>query len=279
MQRYKGGFTLIELLVVIAIIAILAAILFPVFAQAREKARAASCLSNEKQVALSLVMYTQDYDECYPVSYWWDGWSKGGLGWTVAVQPYVKNLNVFACPSDSGAFQKAPIASNWWCGVYLTYVGNAVHGGWSGSYNYAWGPIGYSDGPDAPSWFWMEQGAQSEAKMTQPAATILIAEKYAADNLQYNTAGDHFPGANCSNGAPTGDVITNDMGDFGQQMPDGTRDPKAAYPNGPDGAVSAHHSQQANFAFCDGHVKSMRPSATNPDPNNHPELNLWNGTR
>ena len=61
----KKAFTLIELLVVIAIIAILAAILFPVFAQAREKARQASCLSNEKQIGLGLMMYTQDYDETY----------------------------------------------------------------------------------------------------------------------------------------------------------------------------------------------------------------------
>src|SRR5436853_4751504 len=65
-MRRNRGFTLIELLVVIAIIAILAAILFPVFAQAREKARAAACLSNTKQIALAFTMYTQDYDECTP---------------------------------------------------------------------------------------------------------------------------------------------------------------------------------------------------------------------
>src|SRR5438270_13493252 len=66
----RNGFTLIELLVVIAIIAILAAILFPVFAQAREKARAAACLSNTKQIALALIAYTQDYDENFPTSLW-----------------------------------------------------------------------------------------------------------------------------------------------------------------------------------------------------------------
>jgi prepilin-type N-terminal cleavage/methylation domain-containing protein len=65
-RRRQGGFTLIELLVVIAIIAILAAILFPVFAQAREKARSSSCLSNQKQTALAFSMYAQDYDETYP---------------------------------------------------------------------------------------------------------------------------------------------------------------------------------------------------------------------
>jgi prepilin-type N-terminal cleavage/methylation domain-containing protein len=67
-SRTKSGFTLIELLVVIAIIAILAAILFPVFAQAREKARATACLSNLKQLALGWLMYSQDYDEAYPMS-------------------------------------------------------------------------------------------------------------------------------------------------------------------------------------------------------------------
>ncbi|HEY3298451.1 MAG TPA: prepilin-type N-terminal cleavage/methylation domain-containing protein, partial [Armatimonadota bacterium] len=69
--KRNSGFTLIELLVVIAIIAILAAILFPVFAQAREKARSASCLSNEKQIGLGLMMYMQDYDETYPMAYYY----------------------------------------------------------------------------------------------------------------------------------------------------------------------------------------------------------------
>src|SRR5689334_11631738 len=71
MKRSTSAFTLIELLVVIAIIAILAAILFPVFAQAREKARAISCVSNLKQMGLAMVMYAQDYDEIYPGNWQW----------------------------------------------------------------------------------------------------------------------------------------------------------------------------------------------------------------
>src|ERR1051326_3061647 len=118
--RKNHAFTLIELLVVIAIIAILAAILFPVFAQAREKARQTSCLSNEKQMATATLMYVQDYDETFPQAYVW----YPGIGWLApkgiaspvppdlfanadalrstyanAIQPYTKNSQIFTCPS------------------------------------------------------------------------------------------------------------------------------------------------------------------------------------
>jgi prepilin-type N-terminal cleavage/methylation domain-containing protein/prepilin-type processing-associated H-X9-DG protein len=91
------GFTLIELLVVIAIIAILAAILFPVFAKAREKARQTSCSSNLKQSGLASMMYLQDYDEVYPPSR-----VDGALPrrWDQIIEPYVKSTQVFTCPSD-----------------------------------------------------------------------------------------------------------------------------------------------------------------------------------
>ena len=113
MQR-KHGFTLIELLVVIAIIAILAAILFPVFAKAREKARATSCLNNLKQIDLAIMQYAQDYDECMPyidsqtgndIEAWTNiefdnPWHNTGTGdWVVMIQPYIKSRQVFQCPS------------------------------------------------------------------------------------------------------------------------------------------------------------------------------------
>lgn len=98
----RSGFTLIELLVVIAIIAILAAILFPVFARAREKARQTTCLNNTKQLALALYMYVQDYDEMLPFCFIHDGvypnytWYRY---WYEQSEPYIKNTEVFNCPS------------------------------------------------------------------------------------------------------------------------------------------------------------------------------------
>ena len=90
----KRAFTLIELIVVIAIITILAAVLFPVFSQAREKARASACLSNEKQIGLSTMQYVQDYDETFPYC--------SGIGWQNSLFPYIKSVNVFMCPSNPG---------------------------------------------------------------------------------------------------------------------------------------------------------------------------------
>ena len=97
----RKGFTLIELLVVIAIIAILAAILFPVFSKAREKARQTSCLSNQKQIALGILMYAQDYDEQTPIAFFtWDSPPGPPYCWRDLLVPYVKNNQIYQCPSD-----------------------------------------------------------------------------------------------------------------------------------------------------------------------------------
>lgn len=114
-SQSKRGFTLIELLVVIAIIAILAAILFPVFARAREQARSSSCLSNTKQTTLGVLMYVQDYDETFLTTQnglggdypGWDPYCGTWVGfrsWARIVQPYVKNKQIFTCPSAPANF-------------------------------------------------------------------------------------------------------------------------------------------------------------------------------
>ena len=105
----RRGFTLIELLVVIAIIAILAAILFPVFAKAREKARQTSCLNNEKQIGLAFLQYAQDYDETFPLNPGGTEWSGSGTNWLLdpgcwfkSIDPYIKNTQILLCPSVGG---------------------------------------------------------------------------------------------------------------------------------------------------------------------------------
>lgn len=130
----RRGFTLIELLVVIAIIAILAAILFPVFARAREQAKRTSCLSNLKQLALAAMMYGQDYDELLPV-----GATQGNPLWNVVqgLQPYVKNSQIFYCPSIQvlAAYNPLlyPTPENWAAGnigyYYWSMYGIHAHTG------------------------------------------------------------------------------------------------------------------------------------------------------
>ena len=116
----RGGFTLIELLVVIAIIAILAAILFPVFARAREKAKQASCLSNVKQIGLGVMMYAQDYDDCLP-HYRHELPGNTGFYWWFMIEPYIKNTQLWTCP----AYQAQTYGYGW----NYSYLGWPGRGG------------------------------------------------------------------------------------------------------------------------------------------------------
>ena len=130
MRKQRQGFTLIELLVVIAIIAILAAILFPVFARAREKARQANCSSNQKQMGTACMMYGQDYDETFVrtcndlnASAAWDA---GDMTWRSMLHPYVKNAQLQQCPSYRPSGTKFSGAAADW-GEEGGYAINTVH--------------------------------------------------------------------------------------------------------------------------------------------------------
>jgi prepilin-type N-terminal cleavage/methylation domain-containing protein/prepilin-type processing-associated H-X9-DG protein len=113
----RRGFTLIELLVVIAIIAILAAILFPVFAKAREKARQSSCLSNMKQLATAELQYCQDYDETYEPCYTLNP----TVYFTVSLGAYIKSDQIFICPGDNVPFTIASSSSSTKCSYVANY--------------------------------------------------------------------------------------------------------------------------------------------------------------
>lgn len=129
-RRGQKAFTLIELLVVIAIIAILAAILFPVFAQARETARKAACQSNLKQIGSAWIMYAQDYDETTNNNTW-----NGGGFWENQIfqqrlQPYIKNYQAFRCPSDALPWSANDMQDNFPSGPFTPLVGSYAHASW-----------------------------------------------------------------------------------------------------------------------------------------------------
>lgn len=243
-SRKSSAFTLIELLVVIAIIAILAAILFPVFAQVREKARQISCVSNEKQLGLALMQYTQDNDETFPMSQYFDP-SGAPHDWTNAIYPYIKNGNgvvysstvtlyngqggIFSCPSFPVKDEVAQYGIN----LCLSHPYRANQ-------------------PD---------GGATLAVVDNPSERVAVVEKGAA-----------IDSANVDHSFPTFEVGQWNWAGYLGGVVDGTAKeahldlaydfdlPTAApfsYP-GPGGMPRYRHHGQCNMLFVDGHVKSMK---------------------
>ncbi len=167
MQARCKGFTLIELLVVIAIIAILAAILFPVFAKAREKARQTSCLSNLKQLSLGCNMYVQDYDEMW-VPIWPGAYGQPGnlIIWMHCILPYVKNAQIFTCPSAPDQF--------WTGGINAAGTGPDMKCGYGA--NTAWTNDGSQTSEHAGPFRAAMGGTVSLATIKLPAECIALGD-------------------------------------------------------------------------------------------------------
>ncbi|RYX82512.1 DUF1559 domain-containing protein [bacterium] len=222
----RKGFTLIELLVVIAIIAILAAILFPVFARARENARRSSCQSNLKQIGLGIMQYTQDYDEKMPRA-WYSFTNNfpGDYKWMDVVYPYIKSEQLFVCPSASG---DAYLYRQRTAGRYGSYIMNSVY----------WDTNNVPLVCRAPA-----NDSMSLANIESAATTIQCLDGNSGFQLAWANKGEQ----------PTAASIVNSQKRLGKN---GT--------NGNDineGGAVERHLDTMTLLFCDGHVKSMKTEA------------------
>jgi len=235
--RPARAFTLIELLVVIAIIAILAAILFPVFAQAREKARQTACLSNMKQLGTAAMMYSQDYDETMVAAWWgvgpsWTGGTwPGNQRWQDGLLPYVKNNDIFQCPSDANPSRYRPTSPASKEGDADFFNSISLPGSYGINSTY-WG----EDGPDgAPT---NNPAGKSLAVVGRPADTILLVDRRAY----------FVPPCGSGDGWAVGEIAWGNKNACEATF----------YPNLTPrmlGSIPARHSDGGNMAFCDGHAK------------------------
>jgi prepilin-type N-terminal cleavage/methylation domain-containing protein/prepilin-type processing-associated H-X9-DG protein len=230
MQQTKRGFTLIELLVVIAIIAILAAILFPVFAKAREKARAISCLSNEKQIGLGLIQYCQDYDELLtkawygPNGYGDSNPVAGTYKWMDAIQPYVKNQQLFHCPDFNDDL------GNGATGYYVPYQQLGTVTGTTTSDNY-WDTNYNDNGISSPGASSGGVTSFTLATLAHPATTAWIAD--GEGSYQFD-----WPNTNPA-------IVTKGIRTWGTG-------------NNQDGSCAERHTDFVNIIWCDGHAKAIK---------------------
>lgn len=261
-RTLHAGFTLIELLVVIAIIAILAAILFPVFAQAREKARQTTCLSNEKQIALGVMMYVQDFDEAFPRLEYTEGTMRQGyapLTWDVAVAPYIKNGSetvTWATTDNSPAIITS--GGMWLCpsqpqsDAHRTYAGNdSIFTATNYGINGATIPV------------------TALAQLSRAGDIVIISENNnvlsyygTSDRLSgdyyWQCGGDATGGSKCS-GPESGARWDKDISGTGPELPEWQWAQMPRY----------RHNGVSNFAFADGHVKAIAKGQLNWCKNFH----------
>jgi prepilin-type N-terminal cleavage/methylation domain-containing protein len=271
-KRMLKGFTLIELLVVIAIIAILAAILFPVFAQAREKARAISCVSNMKNIGLALSMYTVDYDDGLIKEYYGfpaPGPTPGSVignwaalspptdiqyySWRWALQPYLKNINVLACPSN-------PVANNPSLWTNSVSYASGTLGQWvPGGYGVNQDVIGFANGPEAG----LSSGLSLDSDISDPSNTIVVADcRFVWNDTRIAWIANSMGGGpSLPEGSSYQDNDTpcgNQYGTQGPPAPPDLGDP-CAYDN--LGSFQPHQAF-VNFIFFDSHVKALKLAST-----------------
>ncbi|MCX6366922.1 MAG: prepilin-type N-terminal cleavage/methylation domain-containing protein [Armatimonadetes bacterium] len=250
-RHVQKSFTLIELLVVIAIIAILAAILFPVFAQARDKARSAACLSNTKQLSLGVMMYAQDYDETLPVI----GYNQMCRGrWQWQIYPYVKNEKVFTCPNINQPWRAVTFAytgiGNSGCPGATVMVGADNNGGYGWSYGLS---HAYENNGAGPPNAYTAPGL-SMAQIAKPAETLCIGETgYPNQDGTPNGTGWGMWVTDPRSTIPAG---TNAAGLIPQFRHNATQ----FRTDNPAGLKIATEGR-ANFAFLDGHSKNLSVGA------------------
>lgn len=264
MSIRRRGFTLIELLVVIAIIAILAAILFPVFAQAREKARGITCLSNQKQIGLGLMMYLEDYDETYPLAQYFSdpGTWQDQQTWYSNIYPYIKN----------GDRQKNNAGNDVTWGQAGIFVCPSFPGQQNGQYGIHWD---ISHDGDAP---WNTPGpwpTVTMAQLAEPASKIIIVEKGRNDAPW---SWPFFDPWEWDWTDYVGNPVTHEDGaqydlnkdcDYNNNNGGGTWASCGLFPR-------YRHTRTVNVVFCEGHAKVMPRGRINWYRNIYPgALSTW----